>query len=127
MNKELAIETIVVLDKLVQRAVKIASRPPYGECGRDEAQFAKLGISDDGIAVLRWPRVEIWGEDSTLETEEVSFPARFLFISDVELAAWQLEQKNEYECRQAQRIREYEQRLEAKERAEFERLKARYG
>ena len=127
MNEELAIEAIAVFDKLVQRAVKIASRPPYGGCDRDEAEFAKLGISDDGIAVLRWLIVETWGEDSTLETQEVSFPARFLFISDVELAAWQLEEKRKAELEKAKRTRQWEERREAEGRAEFERLKALYG
>ncbi len=127
MNEELAIEGIADLDKLIQRAVKIASRPPYGECDSDEAQFARLGISDDGIAVLRWPIVETWGEDSTLETQEVSFPARFLFISDVELAAWQLEEQRASEREDAKRTRQWEEKREAEERAQFERLKALYG
>ncbi len=127
MNKELAIEAIAALDKLIQRAVAIVCKAPYWTRIYDDRNFAHLRVLGNGTAVLRWPTAEIEWDFPNLESNEVRFPARLLFISDDELATWKAEQMREYEREQAGLRLEKELQKEAKQRAEFERLKARYG
>ena len=126
MNEELAIEALDIVAGLIKRAVAITDGAPYWSYVNDGGKFARLTIQGK-TTTLRWPTVETEWDYSTLESDEVSFPTRLLFINDVELATWKLEQERKYEREEAKRLREQKQEQEAKERAEFERLKARYG
>ena len=127
MNKELAIEAIAALDKLIQRALAIVCKAPYWAGIYDDKNFSHLRVLGNGTAVLSWPTAEIEWDFPNLESNEVRFPARLLFISDDELATWTAEQMREYEREQARLRLEKELQKEAAQRAEFERLKARYG
>ena len=127
MNEELAIEALGAVCGLIKRAVEITHKAPYWVCVvSDDETFARLQIRGKR-AILRWPAIETQWDYSTLETEQVSFPTRLLFISDDALAAWKLEQERKYEREKARRTSKRQQAKEAEERAEFERLKARYG
>ena len=127
MNEELAVEALDAVAGLIKRAVEITHKAPYWVCVIDDDEtFAQLQIRGKR-ATLRWPAVETEWDYSTLETEQVSFPTRLLFISDDELAAWKLEQERKYEREKAGRTSKRQQVKEAEERAEFERLKAQYG
>lgn len=127
MNEELAIEAIAALDGLIQRALEITDKAPYWTYVNDDGKFARLQIRGNGSTTLCWPSAESEWDVCMLESNEVSFPTRLLFISDDELVTWKAEQMREYEREQARLHLEKELKKEAAERAKFERLKARYG
>ena len=126
MNEKLAIKALDAVVELIKRAVEITYKAPYWSYVNDDGKFARLTIQGE-TTTLRWPTAEMEYDSCTLETEQVSFPSRLLFISDDKLGAWKLEQTREYECEVARRSREQQRKQETAERAEFERLKVRYG
>ena len=126
MNVELAIKALDAVCGLIKRALEITDKAPYWSHVNDNGKFARLTIQGE-TTTLRWPCAEMEYDFCTLETEQVSFATRLLFISDDELAAWKLEQERKYDREYAKRTRERQRKQETAERAEFKRLKALYG
>ena len=131
MKREEAEKIVAAYRALVERALEIVSRPPFYESLVEHDDLPLLSFDGDD-AVLEWKRAEgdYYG-GSYLTKEEQRFPAYTLFLSDEELSELcarfaKDEAERQAKVRRAQEII-HRQAVEAHDRAEFERLKKKYG
>ncbi len=126
MDRSNAENIIADYDKLLARALKIldGSGPPWGFVWTPE--WARIQFDGDEV-VISCPKAESYYDSTTIECEETRFPSALLFMSEAELLEWKRQARTEYEA--AQKRIEAERRLQSEraERAEFDRLKAKFG
>jgi len=89
-----------------------------------EEPTAKIEILTDGRA-----RVTSWDteyDESGLQEQVEYFPAHLLFDSEEMIAAWRAEERHKAEVASTAARLKYQRRVEADEREQYERLKAKY-
>ena len=125
LSLEEAEQHISEVANLTSRALQIVGGAPYFKYVSDAA-FAYLCLDGDE-ATLVWPEDESDGYGgSGIETHQIAFPSRLLFLSHEDFLAWKAEARREYDTR-AKRDREAQTAArEAQERATYEALKRKY-
>jgi hypothetical protein len=123
-----ALAALDLVDALTARAIEIvdgSSDPRLAYVG--EKELAKLDIDGDE-ATLSWP--ESHYDESPIETKVQRFPAFLLFLDEAALADWkarQLElQEAEWRKRAQDQATQNRAEAEARDRAEWARLKAKF-
>ena len=130
MNKTEAINIIKAYNELLARAIDITNDVPY-YASVDSDSNASISIEDDKV-VLRWKNYEsdYYGGGSLVD-ESTNFPLDVLFLTDAELETMRTKIKKdvaekEAKVRAAQKAVEKD-RAEARDKAEWARLKNKFG
>lgn len=130
VDLERAKEIVKSYEDLLDRALKIVSDEPFYHCVDDDKNAT---LTFDGKeAVLSWCSYEsdYYGGGS-ISHDEGRFPANTLLLTDIELRAFQKKIKNENDEMEKRLMRAQEvvreEREEARDRAEYARLSAKYG
>lgn len=125
VTREDADRALEVVAKLLVRANEIVESPPYWK-GVYTEDCCKLTIEGD-TANLTWWEASSYYDSCTMEAETCEFPANLLFLGEQEFSYWKAEEKRIYNAQQVRRQQENLAAQEAKERAAYEALKAKYG
>lgn len=120
-------EVIEAYDVLVKRAVRAAAWVKPG-ADMDDGALVRFRAEDDGV-LLEWPETDSY--DNGMNVAELRLPWAVLDMSAGEIDEWGEEMAARREAAERQhaeiiaRLRAEE--CEAQERAEYERLKAKFG
>lgn len=130
MTKQKAIQIIEAYDALIEAALYVVSTGPF-YASVDDGDRPRIAIDGDDV-VLSWREYEsdYYGGGYTTDAD-TRFPADVLFMGREDLDAWRAKIKRE-EQEKAERLRAAQQavakdRAEAHDRAEWARLRNKYG
>lgn len=130
MNLAEAAKIIEEYNRLVECALKVVSDVPF-YAGTDNERYATIAINGEEV-VLAWVEYDsdYYGGGSMRECD-TRFPSQVLFMTDEELKALRKKVKAE-EAERQRKVRAAEQaverdRAEARDRAEYARLSAKFG
>jgi len=129
-TKDDVLRIIDAYDVLVFRAIDIAGKPPVNASVNDDS-LPRLSIEDDNM-VLTWKEYEsdYYGSGYCTD-EDARFPLRYLSMTDEQLDALRKQIRQEEREREA-KVRTAEaavarDRAEAHDRAEWARLRQKFG
>lgn len=119
-------ETVAAYLALCSRAIAVVEGAPYWQ-SVDREDWVRVCV-DNGTATLH--HFEIGYDSPVLDADTCEFPVSLLTMSDDDFASWKAEQRRIYDEQQKQETAAAKQAAaaaaEARDRAEYERLKGKF-